>query len=234
MTLHPIPLHFLIYEKNFVFFFISVQYIRDKICEWCWKERQNLHWSGRYVHYLHWQIYQGETLYILAWHDFLWGSLDNRKCQSIVDEGKKVQHGEIIGYLGQRSSLPFLQIGGGGGVFGGEVIVLPSRLPSLSCFPCKMCNDDPRLVFFKKFLHEVLQGFPVWRWGSGKPASFSHPWNIWLFFHCVWIMLWTVYFAFVYKKHLVLYILYFYTKAEFLDEIKTKVLVAIQQWPRAF
>ena len=35
--------------------------------------------------------------------------------ESVVDEGERVQHGEIIGvYPGKRSSLPFLQIGGEG------------------------------------------------------------------------------------------------------------------------
>ncbi len=39
-----------------------------------------------------------------------------------VDEGKRVQHGEIIGvYPGLRSSLPFLQIGGGGGGLAGKL-----------------------------------------------------------------------------------------------------------------
>jgi hypothetical protein len=28
MTLHPIPLNFLIYEENIIFFFISVQYTK--------------------------------------------------------------------------------------------------------------------------------------------------------------------------------------------------------------
>ncbi len=79
---------------------------------------------------------------------------------SVVDEGKIVQHGEIIGvYLGQRSSLPLVQTGGGGG--GGQLQYTPPTYHVSAVSLSKYLMTILALSSFNKFLNRGLQGFPV-------------------------------------------------------------------------